>query len=224
MYEQSRVYLNTKRQVAIVTEEKGNNVIAVISDGSVRVAIMNKSKFYKEFSVPTEHSPAEAATTLLKGNRVNDPRAKIHLESISKKEYDMTDKKKAATAAATTAAPAPAPKGKGKGKGKAAATAPAGTAPATPAAPKVPKVPKAPKVDANGNPIPVVRKPKPPVVPYTLEQKLVTVAANPKRAGCAAFTRYALYAPGKTFTELLAAGLTRADFAYDLAHGFITAK
>ena len=47
---------------------------------------------------------------------------------------------------------------------------------------------------------------------------------NPKRAGCAAFGRFALYQDGQTQAEFLAAGGTTPDLAYDTAHGFIAVE
>ena len=52
----------------------------------------------------------------------------------------------------------------------------------------------------------------------------VLAASNPKRAGCAAYDRYALYRDGLTQEEFLAAGGTTPDLAYDTKHGFIAVE
>lgn len=49
----------------------------------------------------------------------------------------------------------------------------------------------------------------------------VLVAANPKKVGSAAYTRFATYVNGQTVAQALAADKTMADFKYDVAHGFI---
>lgn len=48
------------------------------------------------------------------------------------------------------------------------------------------------------------------------------VEHNPKRPGCAAEKRFALYETGMTQAQFLAAGGTVPDLAYDSAHGFIS--
>jgi hypothetical protein len=48
------------------------------------------------------------------------------------------------------------------------------------------------------------------------------VALNPKKPGSSSHTRYSHYAPGRSVAELLAAGLTRADIAWDVSRGFVT--
>lgn len=50
------------------------------------------------------------------------------------------------------------------------------------------------------------------------------VEHNPKRPGCAAEKRFALYQTGMTQLEFLAAGGTVPDMAYDAAHGFIAVE
>ena len=47
-------------------------------------------------------------------------------------------------------------------------------------------------------------------------------AVNPKRAGCAAEARFALYETGMTQEQFLDAGGTTPDMAYDAAHGYIS--
>lgn len=47
---------------------------------------------------------------------------------------------------------------------------------------------------------------------------------NPKRPGCAAEKRFALYQDGMTQEEFLAAGGTTPDLAYDTAHGYIAVE
>jgi hypothetical protein len=44
---------------------------------------------------------------------------------------------------------------------------------------------------------------------------VVSVIPNPKKKGSASYARFALYAPGRTVAELLAAGLERADLSWD---------
>lgn len=58
-----------------------------------------------------------------------------------------------------------------------------------------------------------------PRATFNLSQPLTRVAPNPKRGASA--TRYAHYAVGRTLAECKALGLTTADFAWDLAHGYI---
>lgn len=58
--------------------------------------------------------------------------------------------------------------------------------------------------------------------PGTTGEYVDTVAPNPKRPGSASRDRYALYAVGASRTDLLAAGLTRADFVYDTERGYVT--
>lgn len=50
------------------------------------------------------------------------------------------------------------------------------------------------------------------------------VKENPKREGCAAYERFNAYFTVKTVAEALAAGLTRKDLAWDIAHGHISVK
>lgn len=50
------------------------------------------------------------------------------------------------------------------------------------------------------------------------------VKENPKREGCAAYERFQAYFKVTTVAEALAAGLTRKDLAWDIAHGHITVK
>ena len=50
----------------------------------------------------------------------------------------------------------------------------------------------------------------------------VLIDHNPKRPGCAAEKRFALYRTGMTQKEFLDAGGTSPDMAYDSAHGFIS--
>lgn len=194
----------------IRTKATGTKVEFITSQGDVDVKSLGLVAFTEQY-VPCSENPAHTAKVWLSGTKKIRDRARALLETISKTEYQMNQT--AAAPATTPAAKTPAPTGKvASGEPKAAK------------APKAPKTPKAPKLDANGQPIPVVRKPRPPKVAYTLEQKLTYVASpNPKRADSAAHGRFAKYAVGKTFTELLAAGLTRPDFAYDLAHGLIKA-
>lgn len=47
---------------------------------------------------------------------------------------------------------------------------------------------------------------------------------NPKRAGCAAEKRFALYRSGMTQQEFLEFGGTTPDLAYDTAHGYISVE
>ena len=48
------------------------------------------------------------------------------------------------------------------------------------------------------------------------------VAENPKRAGSAAFDRFALYRTGMKVSTFLEKGGTRADLSWDTARGFIS--
>lgn len=50
------------------------------------------------------------------------------------------------------------------------------------------------------------------------------VKENPKREGCAAYERFNAYFTVKTVAQALAAGLTRKDLAWDIAHGHISVK
>ena len=50
------------------------------------------------------------------------------------------------------------------------------------------------------------------------------VEHNPKRPGCVAEKRFALYQTGMTQAEFLTAGGTVPDLAYDSAHGFISVE
>lgn len=50
------------------------------------------------------------------------------------------------------------------------------------------------------------------------------VKENPKREGCAAYERFNAYFTVKTVAQALAAGLTRKDLAWDIAHGHIAVK
>lgn len=50
------------------------------------------------------------------------------------------------------------------------------------------------------------------------------VKENPKREGCAAYERFQAYFKVTTVAEALAAGLTRKDLAWDIAHGHISVK
>jgi hypothetical protein len=47
---------------------------------------------------------------------------------------------------------------------------------------------------------------------------------NPKRAGSAANTRFALYKSGMTIQQALDAGITRGDINWDSKQGFINIK
>lgn len=58
--------------------------------------------------------------------------------------------------------------------------------------------------------------------PITKDNRVITqIADNPKRPGSACYARYALYSPGMTIGEYLAAGGTRADVRWDTKQGFI---
>jgi len=50
---------------------------------------------------------------------------------------------------------------------------------------------------------------------------VVAAESNPKKAGSASAARFALYKPGMSIGEYIAAGGTRADIKWDLAHGHI---
>lgn len=52
----------------------------------------------------------------------------------------------------------------------------------------------------------------------------IECAANPKRAGSKAHTRYAAYEKATTIGEYLERGGLRADLRYDLLHGFLIVK
>jgi hypothetical protein len=58
------------------------------------------------------------------------------------------------------------------------------------------------------------------------ENSTITIATeegkNPKRAGSAAFDRFALYQDGMTVKEAKEAGVSATDITYDSAHGYIT--
>lgn len=51
-----------------------------------------------------------------------------------------------------------------------------------------------------------------------------SVKENPKRKGSLSYARFAKYSKAKTVGELLKAGGSRKDLAYDLAHNFVTAS
>jgi hypothetical protein len=198
------------KKFVIVTDRLGGRVSYVdpMAGPTIDVCTMKSEQFAKKF-VLSNQNPAHAARVWIAGHKKISDRARAKLDIISQTEYTMTQEAQAPVNTDGTAAPA-APAKKSRKK--------VATGEAKPAEP--------PKLDAEGNPIPAPvkkRKAKPAVVPYTLDQRLNYVAPNPKRAGCAAFARYAKYAVGKSFTELIAEGLTRPDFAYDLAHGFIKA-
>jgi hypothetical protein len=197
------------KKFVIVVDRLGGRVSYVDPAGpTIDVCTMKADQFTKKF-VLSNQNPAHAARVWILGHKKISERARAKLDIISQTEYTMTQEAQGPVAN-TDGTPATPVKKTRKTK---VATGEA-------------KAPEAPKLDAEGNPIPVVakkRKPKPAAVAYTLDQKLTEVAANPKRTGCAAYDRYAKYAVGKSFTELLAEGLTRPDFAYDLAHGFIKA-
>jgi len=204
----ARVYRGTKAQLFVIkVRETPRNVEFITTAKDVCIASLRKEEFETSFTL-SNHNPAKAAQTFLGGTKKVDEKARVMLEAISITEYEMPEE---ATQAAPAATPAVKP-------------------PKAPKAPKEPKAAAAPKLDAEGKPIPAAapkpRKvtPKPAKVAYTMEQKLTSVAANPKKPSSAAHGRYAKYEVGKTFTELVAAGLTRPDFAYDLAHGFIKAE
>ena len=58
-----------------------------------------------------------------------------------------------------------------------------------------------------------------------IEAKIVLLTnVNPKRKGCAAEGRFALYKDGMTQAEFLDAGGTTPDLAYDTSHGFIAVE
>jgi hypothetical protein len=203
----ARVYRGTQsQQFVIKVRETPRNVEFISSVKDICVASLRKEEFEASFTL-SNHDPAKAAQTFLGGTKKIDEKARAMLEAISHTEYEMPNE-------ATQAAPA---------------ATPAVKTPKTPKAPKEPKAAAAPKLDDEGKPIPAAapktRKvtPKPAKVAYTMEQKLTFVAANPKKPSSAAHGRFAKYEVDKTFTELVAAGLTRPDFAYDLAHGFIKA-
>jgi len=52
----------------------------------------------------------------------------------------------------------------------------------------------------------------------------IECAANPKRAGSKAHSRYAAYENAKTIGEYLECGGLRADLRYDLLHGFLEVR
>lgn len=60
-------------------------------------------------------------------------------------------------------------------------------------------------------------------VPLTAKITLLA-ATNPKRPGCAAEKRFALYETGKTVETFLNEGGTTPDLVYDAAHGFISVE
>ena len=60
-------------------------------------------------------------------------------------------------------------------------------------------------------------------VPLTAVITLLA-AKNPKRPGCAAEKRFALYETGKTVQKFLDEGGTTPDLAYDTAHGYISVE
>ena len=191
----------------IRTKATGTKIEFIASQGDIEVKSLGVVAFTEQY-VPCSENPAHTAKVWLSGTKKIREHARALLETISKTEYPMNQTAPATAPAAKTTAPAPTGK---VGAGE-------------PKAPKAAKTPKAPKLDKDGNPIPVKRKERPAKVAYTVEQKVTFVTTpNPKRAGSAAFGRFAKYAVGKTFTELLAAGLTRPDFAYNLSHGLIKA-
>jgi hypothetical protein len=53
-------------------------------------------------------------------------------------------------------------------------------------------------------------------------QWVVAVRPNPKKPGSDTHARYAHWVVGRTVRECLAAGLTRADLAWDVTRGFVT--
>ena len=58
-----------------------------------------------------------------------------------------------------------------------------------------------------------------------IEAKIIMLTSvNPKRKGCQAEARFALYKDGMTQAEFLDAGGTTPDLAYDTAHGFIAVE
>jgi hypothetical protein len=213
-----------EKHFVVATKTTTKKVEFIISAGDIDVSSLPADDFVRLYT-PSNTNPAHAARTWLSGHKHISDRARALLDIISQTEYTMPPEatpaapkgKKAPKAPAEAAAAAAA--AKANGPDKTAKTSKVATGEA-----KAPKVKAPPKLDADGNPIVKARKPAPPAVPYTLEQKLTAVAENPKRVGCAAFERYKKYAVGKTFKELLDAGMTRPDFAYDLAHGYIQAK
>lgn len=105
---------------------------------------------------------------------------------------------------------------------------------------KKPKEPKlyaqlnedgSPQLNEDGTPVMGETKPKKVKVPKepgerrTAFDKAATITlkveANPKRAGSAAYERFALYTTGMTVAEALTAGVTSGDLQYDSKHGFI---
>ena len=60
-------------------------------------------------------------------------------------------------------------------------------------------------------------------VPLTAKITLIA-ATNPKRPGCAAEKRFALYETGKTVEAFLNEGGTTPDLVYDASHGFISVE
>jgi hypothetical protein len=55
-----------------------------------------------------------------------------------------------------------------------------------------------------------------------LTSVLTYAAPNPKKPGSGTWQRYQNYVPGRTVAELLAAGITRGDIAWDVSRGFVT--
>lgn len=51
--------------------------------------------------------------------------------------------------------------------------------------------------------------------------RVVSIAPNPKKVGSATHGRYTIWQVGMTKADALAAGLTRADIAYDVKKGFV---
>lgn len=51
---------------------------------------------------------------------------------------------------------------------------------------------------------------------------VATVKDNPKKPSSKSFVRYALYTPGISVKDFIAAGGLKADVKYDMEHGFIT--
>lgn len=51
---------------------------------------------------------------------------------------------------------------------------------------------------------------------------VVAVVANPKKPGSSTHIRFAQWVVGRTVTECMAAGLTRADVDWDVSRGFVT--
>jgi len=209
--QQAEVHRGVEDKKFVIVVDRNGGRISYVDPAAgtiIDVQTMKADAFAKKF-VLSNQNPAHAARVWILGHKKISERARAKLDIISQTEYTMTQEAQGPATPEAGTVPVTTKKSRKK-----VATGEA-------------KAPAAPVIDpATGLPVPVVakkRKPKPATVAYTLEQKLTEVAPNPKRAGCAAHARYAKYEVGKTFTELLAAGLTRPDFAYDLSHGFIKA-